>query len=85
MTLRNQNPALRKYALGFQDLQYQPVSSSSSCHAASTDIPDTLSPLLPTVHRFWHVLRATPVSSQNCCMYVRAGRPAFARPYEGVH
>ena len=26
-----------------------------------------------------------PVSSQSCCMYVRAGRPAFARPYEGVH
>ena len=26
-----------------------------------------------------------PVSSQSCCMYVRAGRLAFARPYEGVH
>ena len=26
-----------------------------------------------------------PVSSQSCCMYVRAGRPAFARPYAGVH
>ena len=26
-----------------------------------------------------------PVSSHNCCMYVRAGRPAFARPYAGVH
>ena len=25
------------------------------------------------------------VSSQSCCMYVRAGRPAFARSYEGVH
>ena len=24
-----------------------------------------------------------PVSSQSCCMYVRAGRPAFARPYVG--
>ena len=22
-----------------------------------------------------------PVSSYSCCMYVRAGRPAFARPY----
>ena len=28
----------------------------------------------------WH-----PVSAQSCCMYVRAGRSAFARPYEGVH
>ena len=26
-----------------------------------------------------------PVSSHNCWMYVRAGRPAFARPYVGVH
>ena len=26
-----------------------------------------------------------PVSSQSYCMYVRAGRPAFARPYEGAH
>ena len=24
------------------------------------------------------------VSSQSCCIYVRAGRPAFARPYVGV-
>ena len=29
------------------------ISSSSSCCAASTDIPDPLSPLLPFVHRFW--------------------------------
>ena len=26
-----------------------------------------------------------PVSSQSCFMYVRAGCPAFARPYVGVH
>ena len=26
-----------------------------------------------------------PVSSHSCCMYVRAGRPAFARPYVGAH
>ena len=26
-----------------------------------------------------------PVSSQSCCMWVRAGRLAFVRPYEGVH
>ena len=26
-----------------------------------------------------------PVSSHSCCMYVRAGRPALARPYVGVH
>ena len=26
-----------------------------------------------------------PVSSQTCCMKVRVGRPAFVRPYDGVH
>ena len=26
-----------------------------------------------------------PVSSHHCCMYVRAGRPAFDWPYAGVH
>ena len=26
-----------------------------------------------------------PVSSNSCCMYVWAGRPAFARPYVGIH
>ena len=26
-----------------------------------------------------------PISLHSCCMYVRAGRPAFARPYVGVH
>ena len=26
-----------------------------------------------------------PIFSHSCCMYVRAGRPAFARPYMGVH
>ena len=26
-----------------------------------------------------------PVSLHSCCMYVRAGHPAFAWPYAGVH
>ena len=29
--------------------------------------------------------RLHPVSSHSCCMYVRAGRLAFAQPYVGVH
>ena len=33
--------------------------SSSSCHAASTDIPDPLSPILPIVHRLWQVFSVT--------------------------
>ena len=64
---------------------YSISSSSSSCRAASTDIHDPLSLFLPIVHRFWQVFRATSSTSQSCCMYVRAGRPAFVRPYEGVH
>ena len=31
----------------------------SSCRAASTDIPDPLSPLLPIIHRLWQVFRVT--------------------------
>ena len=33
--------------------------SSSSCRAASTDIPDPLSPLLPIIHRLWQFFRVT--------------------------
>ena len=39
--------------------QIKTISSSSSCHAASTDIPDPLSPLLLIIHHFWQVFRAT--------------------------
>ena len=35
------------------------ISSSSSCRATSREIPDPLTPLLPIVHRFWQVYRAT--------------------------
>ena len=60
-------------------------SSSSSCRAGSMDIPDPLSPLFPIVHRSRQVLRQHPVSSHSCWIYVRAGRPDFARPCVGVH
>ena len=60
-------------------------TKSSSCRAASTDIPDPLSPLLLIIHRFWQVFRTPPVSLHSCCMYVRAGRPAFVWPYAGVY
>ena len=35
------------------------VSLLSSCRAASTDIPDPLSPLFPIVHRLRQVFRDT--------------------------
>ena len=51
--------------------------SSSSC-AASTDITDLLSPLLPSFIASGRSSGIHPVSSHSCYMYVRAGRPAFA-------
>ena len=57
--------------------------SWSWCRAGSTDIIDPLSPLLAIVHRPRQVFRTT--SSNSCWIYVRAGRPAFARPCVGVH
>ena len=59
--------------------------SSSSCRAGSTDIPEPLSPLFPIFHRPGRSSGQHPVSSHSCWMYVRAGRPAFARPCVGVH
>ena len=49
--------------------------------------------ILPTISRhsslssiaFGRSPRLHPVSAQSCCMYVRTGCPAFARPCEGVH
>ena len=51
-------------------------SSSSSCRSGSTDIPDPLSPPLPTIHCFQGYIPNR---------HRAAGRPAFARPCEGVH
>ena len=62
---------------------FNPSSSSSSCRAASTDITDPLSPLLPIASGMSSGL--DPVSSHSCRLYVRTGRPAFARPYAGGH
>ena len=66
-------------------LEQSSSSSSSSCRATSTDIPGPLSPLLLTFIAFGRSPGLHPVSSQRCCIQVRVGRPAFARPCEGVH
>ena len=49
------------------DYNWYSSSSSSSCRAASTDIPDTLSPLLPIIHCLRLVFRAT--SLLYVCMF----------------
>ena len=46
------------FSVMFSDTVWR-ISSSSSCRAARTDIPDPLSPLLPIVHCFWLVFRVT--------------------------
>ena len=58
---------------------------SSSCHAACTAILDPLSPLLPIVHRLRQVFSATSRILTEPLYVCWAGRPAFARPYVGVH
>ena len=60
-------------------------SSSSSCRAAST-----ISLILSRHFSLSFITSGRssglhPGSSHSCCMYVRAGHPAFARPYAGVH
>ena len=57
----------------------------SSCHVASTDILDPLSPLLLIVHRFWQVLRATSRILTELLYVGSSWSSCFARLYEGVH
>ena len=58
----------------------------SSCHSASTCLTDLLwkHPSLSSTATE-KSSRLYPVSSQNYCIYVLAGRPAFACSYEEVH
>ena len=50
------------------------------------DIPDPLLATFPYLFiAFGRSSRLHSVSSHSCWMYVLAGRPAFARPYVGVH
>ena len=62
------------------------TSSSSSCRAISMDISLTLSrhPSLSFIAS-GRSSGLHPVSTQSCCMLVRAGHTAFAWPCEGVH
>ena len=62
------------------------TTSSSSCLVARSDIPDSQS--LHFSLSFIASGRSSelhPVSSKSCYIDVRAGRPAFTRPYVGVH
>ena len=60
--------------------------SSLSCRAIITDIHDSLSRHTSlTSIAFGRSSGLHSLSTQSCCMQVRAERPAFARPYEGVY
>ena len=97
VTSRDRNPGSHKQSPKCPQLQWTEAKkfgaliifsrfsfSTSSCRAISADISYPLSPPLPIVH-FGRSSGLHPVSAQSCCMYIRAGRPAFARPCEGVH
>ena len=61
------------------------MSSSSSCHVISTDIPDPLSPHLPIVHCFLQTLKATcRIGTER--LYVGSGwTSCLYCPCEGAH
>ena len=52
------------------------MGSLSSCRAINPDIPDPFSPLLPIVHRFRQILRATPRILIDL-LYVGSSKPCF--------
>ena len=59
--------------LGFYDINLSWISLTLSRHFSLSFIASSKSSGLH------------PISSHSCCMYVRAGRPAFARLYVEVH
>ena len=75
-------PQKQKWKGGSKNIRNK---QSSSCRAVSTDIPDPLSPHPLSSIVFGRSSGLHPVSAQSCCMQVRAGHLAFARPCEGVH
>ena len=59
--------------------------SSSSCRAASTDTLTVSRHFSLSFIAFGRSSGYILLSSHSCCMYVRAGRSAFCRPYVEVH
>ena len=51
-------------------------SSSSSCHAASTDLPDPLSPPVTIAHRSWLVFKATSCIGTEL-LYIGSGWSSY--------
>ena len=78
------------------DLKLEPIIAGSSCPTNSHHPHHHVVPLARislTLSRLFSLSfidsgRCSglhPISSHSCWMYVRAGHPAFARPYVGVH
>ena len=78
-------PLNQKKIKTWWNFKLRQISSSSSCRAASRDIPDPLSPFSLSFIASGRSSGLHPVSSHSCCKYVRAGRPAFAWLYAGVY
>ena len=75
ITLSPMNNYTHKIFLNHHHLVMPParISLTLSCHSSLSFIASGRSSGLH------------PVSLQSCCMLVRAGHPAFARPCEGFH
>ena len=59
-------------------------SSSSSCRAIGTDLPDLLSLPLSTGHRFRSVFKASSCIGIELLYISSSWKFGFARPFEGV-
>ena len=73
------------FSRGFSRQWYKSSSSSSPCRAGSTDILTLSRHFSLSFIALGRSSGKHPVSSHSCWMYVRARRPAFARPCVGVH
>ena len=58
-SLRSKSSEVSSKELRYRHYYLESSSSSSSCRAASTDIPDPLSPRFPIIHRLRQVFRVT--------------------------
>ena len=79
--LKNMNLTTKRYLVGRSGSS----SSSSSCRAARTDIPDPLSTLFPIVHRLWQVFRATSRSLTQLLYVCSSWSSCFSSAICGVH
>ena len=88
--MRNDKAERVKNILPFEKIVYRPEPVKSYHHHHHVVLVARISLTLSRHFSLSFIAsgrssRLHPVSSDSCWMYVCAGRPAFARPYVGVH